>query len=75
MTDRRYSEEEVAAIFERATEAQQTARRQLAAGEGHTLSDLQEIGREVGISEDLVADAARGLDLVSPETTRQGSSR
>ena len=62
MTDRRYSEEEVAAIFERAAEAQQSARRQLAAGEGMTLADLQEIGRDVGIPTDLVVQAARALD-------------
>ncbi len=62
MTERRYSEEEVAAVFERATEAQQTARRQLPPGEGLTLADLQEIGREVGIPPELVAQAARSMD-------------
>ena len=62
MTDRRYSEEEVAAIFERAAEAQQSARRHLAAGEGMTLADLQEIGRDVGIPTDLVVQAAKALD-------------
>ena len=62
MTERRYSEEEVAAVFERAAEAQQTARRQLPPGEGLTLADLQEIGREVGIPPELVAQAARSMD-------------
>ncbi len=62
MTDRRYSEEEVAAIFERATEAQQSARPHLAAGEGMSLADLQEIGRDVGIPTDLVTQAAKALD-------------
>ncbi|MDH4351703.1 MAG: hypothetical protein OEW56_11195, partial [Gemmatimonadota bacterium] len=62
MTDRRYSEEEVAAIFERAAEAQQTARRQLPSGEGMTVADLQEIGREVGIPPELVAQAARAIE-------------
>ncbi len=62
MTDRRYTEEEVAAIFERAAEAQQTARRQLPPGEGMTLADLQAIGREVGIPAELVAQAARAMD-------------
>jgi hypothetical protein len=62
MTDRRYSEEEVAAIFERAAEAQQSARRHLAVGEGMTLADLQDIGREVGIPTDLVTQAAKALD-------------
>lgn len=62
MTDRRYTEDEVAAIFERAAEAQQTARRQLPPGEGMTLADLQAIGREVGIPPELVAQAARTVD-------------
>ena len=62
MTERRYGEEEVAAIFERAAEAQQTARRQLPPGEGMTLAALQEIGREVGIPPEMVAQAARSLD-------------
>ncbi len=62
MIERRYSEDEVAAIFERATEAQQSGRRVLPAGEGHTLTELQSIGREVGIPAELVAEAARALD-------------
>ncbi len=71
MTDRRYSEEEVAEIFKRAAEAQQTARRQLPAGEGMTLADLQEIGREVGISKELVAHAARGLERTGTPAGRR----
>ncbi len=63
MTERRYSEEEVADIFERAAQAQQTARRQLSPGEGMTLADLQEIGRDVGIPAELVAQAASSMDL------------
>lgn len=70
MTERRYTEEEVAAIFERASEAQQAARRQLAPAEGMTLADLEEIGREVGLPPDLVADAARSLDRVGRPTTQ-----
>lgn len=62
MRERRFSEEEVAAIFQRAAEAQKTGRRQLTAGGGMTLADLQEIGRDVGIPPELVADAARSLD-------------
>ncbi len=62
MTERRYSEDETAAIFERAAEAQHTARRQLPAGGGMTLADLQEIAREVDIPPELVAEAARWLD-------------
>ena len=71
MTDRRYSEEEVAAIFERAAEAQQTARRQLPPGEGMTLADLQAIGREVGIPPELVSQAARSIDRVEASASRR----
>jgi len=70
MTERRYSEEEVAAIFERAAKAQVVNRRQLPAGEGLTLAGLQEIGREVGIPPELVAQAAHSLDRRGTEKTR-----
>jgi hypothetical protein len=62
MTERRYTDDEVASIFERATESQHTGRRQLRSGEGMTLAELQEIGREVGIPAELVAQAARSVD-------------
>ncbi len=62
MTDRRYSEEEVAAIFEQAAQAQHAGRRRLPPGEGMTLGQLQEIGREVGIAPEMVAQAARAID-------------
>jgi hypothetical protein len=63
MTDeRRYSEEDAAAIFQRAAEAQQGRRPQLPANEGMTLAELTEIGREVGIPAELVAEAARSID-------------
>jgi len=62
MNERRYSEAEVAEIFKQAAEAQQTARRQVPAGDGMTLTDLEGIGREVGIPSELVAQAARALD-------------
>ena len=70
MTERRYNEDEVAAIFERAAEAQQAGRRQLPSGEGMTLADLQEIGRDVGIPAELVAQAARSLDRGGPSSSR-----
>jgi hypothetical protein len=70
MSDRRYSEEEVAAIFERAAEEQQAARRRLPPGEGMTLVELQGIGREVGIAPESVAWAARSLDRSDPPPTR-----
>lgn len=63
MSERRYSEEEAAQIFERAAQSQtqQSLPRQRAAHEGMTLAQLQEIGREVGIPADLVAQAAGSI--------------
>lgn len=71
MTERRYSEEEIAAIFERAAEAQHTARRQLPPGEGMTLADLQAIGSEVGIPPELVTQAARSIERVGRPASRR----
>lgn len=70
MTERRFNEAEVAAIFERATEAQ-TGQRQLPSGEGMTLAELQEIGREVGISPEMVAHAAHALERGGRPTSRK----
>jgi hypothetical protein len=71
MTDRRFNEEEVAAIFKQATEAQQTPQRQLPSGEGLTLAELQEIGRQVGIAPELVVQAAASLVQVGSPTSRK----
>jgi hypothetical protein len=71
MNERRYSEDEVAAIFEQAAQAQQTARRQIPPGEGMTLADLQEIGRDVGIPSELVAQAARSMDQAGRPASRR----
>ncbi len=71
MAERRYDEQEVAAIFERAATAQTTAPTLPArAGQGMTLAQLQAIGHEVGIAPALVADAARALDA-EPERSRR----
>ena len=70
MTERRFNEAEVAAIFERAAEAQQTSLHQLPSGEGMTLTDLQEIGREVGISREQLAEAAKAIELGGRRTSR-----
>lgn len=65
MSERRYNDDEVAAIFARASEEEQSSTRQLsAAREGLTLAELQEIGREAGIAPDRVAKAVRSLDDV-----------
>jgi hypothetical protein len=71
MTERRYSEDEVAAIFRQAAEAQQTARRQLTPGEGMTLAELEAIGKEVGLPPQLVAQAASALDVRGQVTSRR----
>lgn len=62
MTDRRYDDDEVAAIFQKAAEGPQSAPLQSAREEGMTLAELQDIGREVGISPEAVASAARSLE-------------
>lgn len=73
MSERRFNEQEVADIFKRATETQQqrSAPVPLASSEGMTLATLQEIGREVGIAPELIADAARSLALAPRTTTRR----
>jgi hypothetical protein len=71
MTDRRFSEDEVAAIFAQATDPQQSRQRQLPSGEGMTLAELQEIGREVGIAPELVAEAAKSIDQLGRPTSRK----
>lgn len=70
MSERRFNEAEVAAIFERAAEAQQTSPQQLPSGEGMTLTDLQEIGREVGFSSEQLATAAKAIELQGRPTSR-----
>ena len=59
MTERRFSDDEVAQIFERATlgHALQVTR----AAEGMTLAELQSIGREVGIPVEQIRRAALSL--------------
>jgi hypothetical protein len=71
MSERRYSDDEVAAIFARATEATQEKPRHRGPGEGMTLGELQEIGREVGIEPEEVARAAHALDLPRPPVARR----
>ncbi len=74
MSERRYDEDEVAEIFGRATEAEEAVRHQApSGGEGMTLAELQEIGREVGIAPERVAEAARALARIpsAPATTRR----
>lgn len=62
MPDRRYNDEEIAEIFQRATEGPQSASLQRAGDDGMTLAELQDIGREAGMSPEAVELAARSLD-------------
>ncbi len=77
MTDeRRYSDEEVQAIFEVAT-ATSADGNQVAPGSatGLTLSDLQAIAKEVGVTPEAVTRAAQSLDtraVVAPRRTSMG---
>lgn len=64
--ERRYSEEEIAAIFRQAAEAQEAAQRGAPAGGGLTLSELQSIGRDAGLDPTFVVRAAAQLDRAGP---------
>jgi hypothetical protein len=59
MTERRFSDAEVARIFERATSGH--ALQGTRAAEGMTLDELQSIGKEVGIPAEQIARAALSL--------------
>lgn len=71
MTERRFNEAEVAAIFERATEAEQSSQLPRPSSEGMTLAQIQEIGREVGISPEQVNYAARTIEAVGQPASRK----
>jgi hypothetical protein len=59
--ERRYNDDEVAAIFEAAS-APATTRGDSRSSQGLTLTELQAIGREVGIAPDRIAEAAGVLE-------------
>ncbi|HEU4560318.1 MAG TPA: hypothetical protein VFS20_20885 [Longimicrobium sp.] len=62
MTERRFSDAEVAQIFERATSGH---------AEGMTLTELQRIGKEVGIPAEQIARAALSLNQSEARTTER----
>jgi hypothetical protein len=68
MTERRYTEAQIAEILQRATE---TPPQGVGAADGLTLTELQEIGREVGIPATAIARAAQSVDLPAPITSRR----
>lgn len=59
--ERRYHDQEIAAIFEQAAEAQAEARYR-DADDGLTLAELQEVGAAVGIAPEFVERAAHAVD-------------
>jgi hypothetical protein len=63
MTERRYTDDEVATIFREAAEGQRADVVQRAESGGLTLAEIQSIGREVGLSPTVVTRAALALDL------------
>ncbi len=69
--ERRYTEEEVSEILDRATEAQLTRTPTGGGGAGLTLAELKEIGQEVGIPEDVISSAAASLDRPRPAVIPQ----
>lgn len=71
MTERRFTEAEVAAIFERATQSPQPGHTPVKSGEGMTLAQLEEIGREVGIAPDAIRDAANVVSHSGLTTSRR----
>lgn len=70
MTERRFTEAEAAAIFELAAQAHVPGQRQLPSSEGMTLAQLQEIGSEVGITSEQLAQAAKSIELGGRATSR-----
>ena len=62
MTDRHYTDDEVAEIFRVAAEGSASTAPPSGSAGGLTLRDLQSIARDVGIAPDAVAEAARSLD-------------
>lgn len=61
--ERRYREDESKEIFEAAATASDSDPQALTAPKGMTLSELQEIGLEVGLAPARIADAASALEL------------
>jgi hypothetical protein len=69
MTERRFSDAEVAQIFERATSGH--ALQATRAAEGMTLAELQSIGQEVGIPAEQIAHAALSLSAGEAKPTQR----
>jgi hypothetical protein len=76
MTDeRRYGDEEVATIFERAANPDVSAGGAVTSAGGLTLRELQAIGAEVGLAPERIADAAASVEVhrgAAPRRTHLG---
>jgi hypothetical protein len=70
MSERRYNDEEISAIFRVAADDRLLPPGSSSSNDGLTLADLQAIGREVGISPDAVASAAIAIDVKRAATQR-----
>jgi len=70
MSERRFSEEEVAEILKTAAESQHSESSLLPSAKGLTLAELKDIGREVGIAPEAVQMAAQRIDKPD-QTSRQ----
>lgn len=68
--ERRFSEEEVAEIFEAAASPRQEPGSAVARTDGLTLGELQAIGAEVGLPPERIAEAAAALDVRREGTRR-----
>lgn len=74
-TQRHYTEKEIAAIFERATRAQEASKHANPHEKGLTLAELQAIGAASGITPEFIAHAAASIDhtaRVAPPVRRLG---
>ncbi len=73
-SERRYTEDEVGKILDRATAADSTRGPGSDGSIGLTLRELHEIGTEVGIPEEVITQAATSLDRPEPKpaTTQTG---
>jgi hypothetical protein len=69
--ERRFNESEVAAIIETATNWKEPGRQPVASGDGLTLGQLQDIGREIGITPDVMAGAADAVKDVGTTEIRR----
>jgi hypothetical protein len=68
--DRRYAEDDIRKIFERAGSTEDSRQRTGISSEGLTLAELQVIAQEVGLSPARIAEAARTLELPSATKRR-----